>query len=131
MRVVRTIILALAGLALLLAAAPAGAATKSCKPGKYLLVEPDKFPVVAKLRARNLPRRTDGYAPPCLVAEAVAARIQDDWGRRPPRVVRPRGARWNGGRWRCRYRQRTSDGATYQATSCRKGRQRVTMNLGS
>lgn len=127
----RTIALALAGLALLVAAAPAGAATKTCKPGRYLLVEPDKFPVVSKLRAHNLPRKTDSYAPPCLVAEAIAADIQRRWSRQRLRVVRPQGAQWNGGRWRCRYRQRTSGGATYQATSCRNGRQRVTMNLGS
>lgn len=107
------------------AAAPASAVTVACDAGEYQLVRGEN-PRIAKLRAHNLPRRTDGYAPRCLVAEAIAADIQRalQSGERAPRVLSVYGARWRGGRWRCRY-------PDDRATCRRKGKpeRRVTMRL--
>src|SRR3954471_6669697 len=99
-----TFIALLAAAATALAAAPASADTITCDPGEYLLLHGEN-PTIADLKAHNLPRKTDGYAPRCLVAEAIAAeiqrRLQD--GKDAPRTVLVYGARWNGGKWRCRY----------------------------
>jgi hypothetical protein len=113
--------------AALVAAAPAAQAdTKRCRVGYYIpgadMAEPD----ITKLRAIDLPRRTDGYAPRCLVAEAVVGRIQDRYERTGslPGTVRIGGAAWSGGRWDCTY----GDGRG----TCRKRgkpRRRVTMRI--
>jgi hypothetical protein len=105
-------------LAVLLAAlsfpAAAPAKTVRCDIGYYAPGLDHGTPEVSELRAVDLPRRTDRYAPRCLVAESVASEvkraIQDTDDR--PAQVRVFGARWNGGRWNCAY-----DGA---ATTCRK-----------
>jgi len=101
-----------------LPAAPAAAKTTTCKPGRYQLVLPGSIPAVSKLRAIDLPRLTDGYAPRCLVAEAVAVEIQRGFeGRsRLPRKVIVLGARWNGGTWHCTYAKSGTD----RRGSCRK-----------
>ena len=101
-----------------LPAAPAAAKTTTCKPGRYQLVLPGSIPAVSKLRAIDLPRLTDGYAPRCLVAEAVAVEVQRGFEApaRLPRKVTVLGARWNGGTWRCRYVETGSD----RRGTCRK-----------
>jgi hypothetical protein len=100
-------LLALAGasaVCLLGVAASAGAATVRCRTGFYDpgLNGPNTFPTVSRLRAVDLPRLTDGYAPRCLVAESIAGRIQTSFDRRGrlPRTLHIYGARWDGGRWR-------------------------------
>ncbi len=119
----RAILIAL--LALAATAAPASADTITCDPGEYLLLHGEN-PTIAALKAHNLPRKTDGYAPRCLVAEAIASEIQRTLqnGGAKPRTVRVYGARWNGGKWRCRY--------PGERASCRKQgkpKRRVTMRL--
>src|ERR1700754_633836 len=109
----------------LTAAAPASADTITCDPGQYLRLHGEN-PTIERLKAHNLPRKTDGYAPRCLVAEAIASEIQrtlQDGGAKPRRL-NVYGARWNGGKWRCSY---SGDRA-----SCRKKekpKRRVTMRL--
>jgi hypothetical protein len=115
-------------LAVLLAAGQtAQADTKRCRVGYYIPGADMAQPDVTKLRAINLPRRTDGYAPRCLVAEAIVGRIQDRYERTGvlPASVRVGGAAWSGGRWDCTY----GDGRG----TCRKRgkpRRRVTMRIG-
>ena len=115
------------GLALLALPSPASAATVRCKVGYYAPALDHGKPRVSKLRAIDLPRRTDGYAPRCLVAEAVADAVKraiQDTGNRPAQV-RVFGARWNGGRWTCTYAD--------AATTCRKAgkpSRRVKFRLG-
>ena len=104
----------LAAVAALALPASASADVVRCTVGHYAPTLAHSKPEVSRLRAVNLPRRTDGYAPRCLVAEAVAAEVKraiQDTGSRPAQV-RVFGARWSGGRWNCAY-----DGA---ATTCRK-----------
>ena len=92
----------------------ASASKVRCDIGYYAPGLDHGQPRVSKLRAIDLPRRTDGYAPRCLVAEAVASEVKraiQDTGERPARV-RVFGARWSGGRWNCAYADAT--------TTCRK-----------
>lgn len=115
----------LAVAAIAVAAAPAGADTVSCDAGEYQLLHGEN-PTIASLKAHNLPRKTDGYAPRCLVAEAIASEIQRTLqnGGSKPRKVTVYGARWSGGKWRCRY--------PGERASCRKQgkpKRRVTMRL--
>ncbi len=86
-----------AAVAALLAAAPAQAATVTCKPGKYLVTAEG----VTHLRATGLPVRTGGYAPRCLVAESVAAEVQirRRASKATPKRVNVFGARWSAGKW--------------------------------
>jgi hypothetical protein len=108
-----------------IAPATAGADHVSCPVGHYLVGIAHAKPKPSNLRAYNLPRKTDGYAPRCLVAEAIVSEIQlrADASGLPARL-QVYGARWSGGRWRCTY----PDGKGI----CRKigkPRRRVTMNL--
>jgi hypothetical protein len=112
------------------AAVPATAAADhvSCRVGYYSPGADTASPSITNLRAYNLPRKTDGYAPRCLVAEAIVGKIQFRFGRsgKLPAKVWIYGARWNGGRWRCSY-------PAGQAV-CRKigkPRRRVTMDLAT
>ena len=112
--------------ALATAAAPASADTITCDPGEYQLLHGEN-PTIEALKAHNLPRKTDGYAPRCLVAEAIASEIQRTLqdGDKAPRTVLVYGARWSGGKWRCRY-------PGGDRASCRKKgkpERRVTMRL--
>ncbi len=115
----------------------ANAATTRCSGHDYWLIDRDAFPSIGKLRATNLPRLTSDYAPRCLVAEAVAGLVQDgfrfyDGKAHFPRRVHPRGARWNGGRYRCRYRDIQSQGDVVgQRAACQRGKRVIRMNLGS
>ena len=70
------------------ATAEAKATTITCDAGQYQLLHGEN-PRIAKLRAHNLPRKTSGYAPRCLVAEAIAADIQRALqdGERAPRAL--------------------------------------------
>jgi hypothetical protein len=121
----RVIVALLVAAAALVAAAPASAVTITCDPGEYLLVGGEN-PTIEDLKAHNLPRKTDGYAPRCLVAEAIAAEIQSALqnGEKAPRTVSVMGARWSSGKWRCSY---PGD----RAVCKRKGKpwRRVTMRL--
>jgi hypothetical protein len=134
---VRSILIAAAITASTFAAMPAVAAaqTSRCRAGAYLGANsiPGYFPSVQHLRAVNLPRRTDGYAPRCLVADSIGGLIQEGFRlhRRLPRRVTAMGARWYGGRWRVSYYERQlphNDGPYYHAVA-RHGRQRVAMDL--
>lgn len=116
------------------AAAPAHSAPAvRCKAGAYWLSDPTIFPTIGALRAVHLPRRTDHYAPRCLVADAVAGLIQTGFANHQkfPRNVHPQGARWDGGTFRCRYVLRQGDYNEYMHATCSKRRQHVTMDLGS
>jgi hypothetical protein len=129
---VRWVAVAGAVVALGTAVAPAGASaapTVSCRPGKYLLVDTTggSFPVISRLRATGLPAKTDGYAPRCLVAEAVAAVVQQHSGKKGRYHVY--GARWDGGWWKVSYR--TASGSEVAKYTCRRGDQTVTFTGGS
>ena len=132
-------------LVLSLAAAPgAYAGTVTCKPGTYGGADPSAFPAVGDLTATGLPKKTDGYAPPCLVADSVAGLVQASYKDEGDGVwsfassVHPMGARWDGGRWVCSYQSQSSDtDAGYvewvQARCHRRGvsSRRVAFTLGS
>ena len=62
--------LALVAVFLLALAATANAKQHvvKCDGKTYMLIDPSGFPGIGKLRAIDLPRKTDGYAPRCLVA---------------------------------------------------------------
>jgi hypothetical protein len=114
----------------------AGAHTIACKPGAFGGVDRDAFPSVGFLRAINLPRRTDGYAPRCLVSDSIGGLIQVGYERRRrlPARVHPGGARWDGGVWRLRYELRQGEYNPYEhavATKVGHPRQHVAMDLGS
>jgi hypothetical protein len=130
---IRRVVLPALMLAAALAALPAAASARTvrCHPGRYRLVDPLAFPGIGHLRAVDLPRRTDHYAPRCLVAEAIAADIQQFFTahKRLPRRLHVFGARWDGGRWRLRYRQVQSPDNPFVHAVARKGRRRVTMDL--
>ena len=129
---------------LALGAPAAEAATKKCKIGYYAPGLGDsRFPTIHKLRAINLPRRTNGYAPRCLVAESVAALVKDrvasaarrqgadfSFERHAPKRVRPMGARWSGGTYRVRYRLLTCDCDPYVAVTARRGSKRIKFLIG-
>src|SRR5215211_6654852 len=108
------------------AAAPASADTVTCAPGEYLLLHGEN-PRIADLRAHNLPRRTSGYAPRCLVAEAIAAEVQHALqdGKRAPRTVSIFGARWRSGKWRCSY----PDDEHVSCKKTHKPKRRITFRL--
>jgi len=116
----------LAAAATAVAAAPASADTVTCAPGEYLLLRGEN-PRITDLKAHNLPRKTDGYAPRCLVAEAIAAEIQRALqnGEKAPRTVSTYGAQWSSGKWKCSYP------AQDRATCKKKGKpkRRITMRL--
>jgi hypothetical protein len=110
---------------LAIAAAPADAVTRRCRIGYYApLLDKQTDPAVTKIRAVKLPRRTDGYASPCLVAESIAGEVQrlyHDRGK-PPKQVQVFGARWGSGVWHCRYAARQGGGE--HATCRRTGKRR-------
>ena len=104
------------------ATATASASTTSCKAGYYSPGLDDTFPAVDKLRARNLPRLTSGYAPRCLVAESVAGAVQYYWSEHyhAPRRVNVMGARWYSGKWTIRYRLRSNGHWSWGEFTARK-----------
>jgi hypothetical protein len=131
----------IAALAVLAPAAPqAHAGTVTCRLGYYWPgLDDAAFPTVARLRAADLPRRTDHYAPRCLVAEAVAGLVKDKvaraaakhgtafrYDKHAPRRVTPMGARWYGGVYRVRY----GPAGSSVAVTATHGHRRVTFRLG-
>ncbi len=102
----RLILGGLVAAAALAAPATAAAGHVSCRVGYYSPGADTASPTVTSLRAHNLPRKTDGYAPRCLVAEAIVGEDPVPLRGRAgscPRRLWIYGARWNGGRWRCSY----------------------------
>jgi hypothetical protein len=97
---------AIAALALLPAS---GEAAKlkyhACDGKKYQLLAGATDPSVTLLRIKMRNAKADGYAPRCLVAEAVAAEVQratHATGKSPAKVE-VYGARWGAGESRCTY----------------------------
>lgn len=113
---------------------PAGSAsaatTVACTAGKYRLVDNvHGFPIVHRLRATGLPAKTDGYAPRCLVAEAVAAVVQQHNGDKGRRHVY--GARWDGGWWTITYKVIPTKEGAYAKYTAINGAKKVTFDGGS
>jgi hypothetical protein len=133
----RMLVLVAAALLVAPTTASAKAHVVRCNGHTYSLIDPSAFPGIGKLRAIGLPRKTDGYAPRCLVAEALAARVQAKWrqGVKQPTTVRVGGARWDGGRWRVIAAIHQPSGRTpYAAVTARKvgaSKQRVTFRAFS
>jgi len=98
------VLLLLAALLAVPATAQAKAITITCDAGQYQLLHGEN-PRIVDLKAHNLPRRTSGYAPRCLVAEAIASDMQRALqnGHKAPRRLSVYGARWGAGHWRCSY----------------------------
>ena len=102
-----------------------------------------RFPTIHRLRAVRLPRLTDGYAPRCLVAEAVAGLAKDRVGRaarrhgvdfrvdKRPKRVKPMGARWSGGAYRVKYRLLACDCDPYVQVTAVRGRKRIRFQIGT
>ena len=88
------------------------------------------FPSVKRVTATNVPRLTDGYAPRWLVAQGLIGAIQYRMseGEGIPSRVWVRGARWNGGHWRVRYRVVTKGDWTYGRFTATHGRQTLRFN---
>lgn len=115
-------------------AASAQAQTTRCSGNHFHAIDRSAFPGISKERAINLPRRTSGYAPRCLVADSIAGLIQVYFHKhkRFPRSLQVHGARWNAGTWRLRYIKRQfAPGAQYEYAVARHGRETVTMDLTS
>lgn len=119
----RLLAAALVGLFVLGGAPTARAATVRCRIGYYAPSLDVATPHVSRLRAIDLPRRTDGYAVRCLVAESVASDVQSAFHHslELPQSVHVFGARWNGGTWKVR-----GSGKHVTATH---GHRRITFDL--
>jgi hypothetical protein len=123
----------------------AHAGTAKCRIGYYSPgLDDNRFPTIHRLRAIDLPRRTDGYAPRCLVAEAVAGLVKDGVARaakrhgsdfrfadHAPKKVRPMGARWTGGTYRVKYRVLQCDCDPYVQVTARRGGKRIRFKIGT
>lgn len=126
-------------------AATAEARTVKCRIGYFSPgLDDSRFPTIHQLRAVDLPRRTDGYAPRCLVAESVAALVKDGvakaarkqgydfrFDRHAPRTVTPMGARWYGGRYRIAYRLLRCDCDPYVQVTATRGTKRIRFKIGT
>jgi hypothetical protein len=125
--------------------APAEARTVKCRIGYFSPgLDDARFPTIHKLRAVDLPRLTDGYAPRCLVAESVAGLVKDRVARaarrqgvdfrfdqHAPKRVTPMGARWSGGSYRVRYRLLKCDCDPYVQVTATRGHKRVRFQIGT
>jgi hypothetical protein len=122
----------IAALALAIGPAAANAQTTRCDGNHYLLVSTHIPPSVANIVAVGLPRLTDGYAPRCLVAEAIAGEVQQFRNRhhRYPNSLRIMGAQWDGGVWTLSYGTRKAGGKRYQHATAQQGDKRVTADFG-
>jgi hypothetical protein len=81
----------------------------ACDGKQYLLLDPSGDPVVKLLRIKMAKAKADGYAPRCLVAEAVAMQVQNeviDHKTLPARIT-VEGARWGIGTVKCSYETMT------------------------
>ena len=109
-----------------------GHATKlsyhACDGKKYWLIDANGDPTVSVLRIKMRNAKADGYAPRCLVAEAVASAVQqraDDDGKLLKKVS-AYGARWTAGTFRCTYTPMTG----YTQAQCRHtGRDAATVRF--
>jgi len=120
----RRLLLPLAAVSVVLGpVAAADAATVSCKPGRYLDARPNGARIDL-LRATNLPARTDGYAPRCLVAETAVQEVIMTAARNAGRVrsVRLYGAQWSAGTWSVSVRN-SAEGSRW---TVRRGSRRIT-----
>jgi hypothetical protein len=122
--------------ALGLAATDASAATVKCVAGAHGGYDREMFPVVYRLRAINLPKKTDGKASPCAVADFVAGAIQGGFADTEdlPTVISVLGPRWDAGEWICVYKEMQGEYVPYIVAKChRSGKsfRKVTMELGS
>jgi len=109
--------------------ADAAAAVKyrNCDGKKYLLLQGDD-PAVELLRIKMRNAKADGYAPRCLVAEAVAAQVQGEarYSGKHLKTLDVYGARWGIGRFRCTYEKKSS----YDQASCvHKGKDAATVRF--
>ena len=98
--------LTLTALALIPAAGHSAALKfRSCPGDRYLLINQDQPPAVKLLRIKMRATKADGYAPRCLVAEAVAGDVQSYGrvGEKLPSTVRVVGAKFDAGPFRCTY----------------------------
>jgi hypothetical protein len=81
----------------------------ACDGKKYLLIRQDGDPQVKRLEIKMRNAKADGYAPRCLVAEAIAADVQasviDD--KKRPKTVNIMGAQWGMRGVKCTYSDRT------------------------
>jgi hypothetical protein len=112
--------------------APAAVAqTTRCSGKQYDLIRNNQKPTVKNIAAVNLPRLTDGYAPRCLVAEAIGGDVQIFFFQhhRLPRSMHEFGAQWDGGVWKLSYANRRAKGKRYQHATARHGRETVTFDL--
>lgn len=119
------------------AASAAPASTVACKAGEFGGVDTSEFPVFYKLRAHDLPHRTDGVASRCRVADAVAGEVQAGWDDKTstfPGEVYPTGDDWDGGTWICVYHEKQGEYVPYMTAKCHlkgKRRRQVTFEMGS
>jgi hypothetical protein len=123
---------AVAACALLIGATGANAQTTRCNGNHYLLIDGHGSPSVSNIVAVGLPRLTDGYAPGCLVAEALAGDVQQfhRLHHRYPKSLHTYGAQWDGGVWKFSYVTRTAGSKRYQHATARHGARRVTIDFG-
>ena len=102
----------------------ASSVAQSCTGRAYGLINRTAFPSVYRLRAFNLPRLTDGYAPRCLVAEGLAGNVQSRLG--APGTYRVGGARWYAGKWQVRRTFVPTRDGGYAKFTATHGAQRIT-----
>jgi hypothetical protein len=108
-------------------AAPASVSASSTTTIKLPRYHQTIFPAVRTVRAENLPRLTDGYAPRWLVASTAVGLIQHDGTR--SRVCM-RGARWDAGCWRVRHRFVFEGMDTYDCYTVSQGAKRLVFRAG-
>ena len=105
----------------------AQAKTVKCSGDKYLLIDRTDSTRISNLSATNLPARTTGYAPRCLVVAAAASLVQS---KNRPKYVTPMGARWTARRYLCKYRAiNAGQPAAYTRAVCSRGTKRIGMRL--
>jgi hypothetical protein len=111
-----------------IAPAAASAKTSVCKVGVYYPDIETQFPAPGRLRAHNLPRWTDGYAPRCMVAEWLVANVQWYWADHghAPRRVDAMNDVWDGGVWHLKYRLRSNGDVMWAEFTATQGTKRVT-----
>ena len=125
-----------AAVAMLIAVPTASAKTIHCSGHRYRLIDGRAFPSISNLDATNLPTFTSGYAPPCLVAESLAADIQFYWSGhyKLPKKDRPYGARWRAPTFKITYTKKplkNEPGNSYKYAVAKAGKEKITMHLGS
>jgi hypothetical protein len=132
MSATRLTLAAAAALAVLAAVPASGHAAKlkfnRCDGKKYLLIRQDGDPRVEQLKIKMRKHRADGYAPRCLVAEAIAGEVQTSviYDHKRPKTVNIMGAQWGMRGVKCKYTDRS--GST-QVQCVKKGRDANTVRF--